>query len=91
MMQREGPVFVTAFNPLVVVIVSIMSFFVLGQGMYLEGVIGLVVSMVGVYAVLWDKHVDDDDKETCFQAVEKEASLAVVVFCRENGDDVSRC
>ena len=105
--------------------------------------------MVGVYAVLWDKHVDDDDKETrcednileavkcCsgnnslsisdkilkigiifnilpkkknslsimptfdeadedvetgkVQAVEKEASLVVVVFCRENGDNVSRC
>ncbi|CAF1800538.1 hypothetical protein Bca4012_028484 [Brassica carinata] len=127
MMQRKGPVFVTAFNPLVVVIVSIMSFFVLGQGIYLEGVIGLVVSMVGVYAVLWDKHVDDDDKETrcednileavkcCsgnnslsisdkilkiadedvetgkVQAVEKEASLAVVIFCCENGDNVSRC
>lgn len=37
MMQRKGPVFVTAFNPLVVVIVSIMSFFVLGQGIYLGG------------------------------------------------------
>jgi drug/metabolite transporter (DMT)-like permease len=37
MMQRKGPVFVTAFNPLIVVIVSIMSFFVLGQGIYLGG------------------------------------------------------
>ncbi|XP_013633690.1 PREDICTED: WAT1-related protein At2g40900-like [Brassica oleracea var. oleracea] len=126
MMQRKGPVFVTAFNPLVVVIVSIMSFFVLGQGIYLGGVIGLVVLMVGIYAVLWGKRVDDDDKETrcednileavkcCsgnnslsimptideadedvetgkVRAVEKEASLGVVVFCRENGDNVSRC
>ena len=82
--------------------------------------------MVGVYAVLWGKHVDDDDKETrcednilvavkcCsvnsdlsmmptidevdedvergkVQAVEKETSLVVVVFCRENVDNVSRC
>ncbi|KAG7643847.1 EamA domain [Arabidopsis suecica] len=64
MMQRKGPVFVTAFNPLIVVIVSIMSFFVLGQGIYLGGVIGVVVLMVGVYAVLWGKHVDDDGQET---------------------------
>ncbi|VVB02944.1 unnamed protein product [Arabis nemorensis] len=63
MMQRKGPVFVTAFNPLVVVIVSIMSFFVLGQGIYLGGVIGVVVLTVGVYAVLWGKHVDDDGEE----------------------------
>ncbi|KAL0720355.1 hypothetical protein Bca4012_034954 [Brassica carinata] len=126
MMQRKGPVFVTAFNPLVVVIVSIMSFFVLGQGIYLGGVIGLVVLTLGVYTVLWGKHVDDDGEEIrrednileavkcCsgsnglsimptideadedvetgkVQAVEKEASLVVVVFCRENVDNVSRC
>ncbi|CAE6042118.1 unnamed protein product [Arabidopsis arenosa] len=64
MIQRKGPVFVTAFNPLVVVIVSIMSFFVLGQGVYLGGVIGVVVLTVGVYAVLWGKHVDDEGEET---------------------------
>lgn len=64
MMQRKGPLFVTAFNPLVVVIVSIMSFFVLGQGIYLGGVIGVVVLTVGVYAVLWGNHVDDDGQET---------------------------
>ncbi|CAL9236393.1 unnamed protein product [Arabidopsis halleri] len=64
MIQRKGPVFVTAFNPLVVVIVSIMSFFVLGQGIYLGGVIGVVVLTGGVYAVLWGKHVDDDGEET---------------------------
>ncbi|KAL1220112.1 WAT1-related protein [Cardamine amara subsp. amara] len=65
MIQRKGPVFVTAFNPLVVIIVSIMSFFVLGQGIYLGGVIGVVVLTMGVYAMLWGKHVDDDDEETC--------------------------
>ncbi|CAH8297113.1 unnamed protein product [Eruca vesicaria subsp. sativa] len=59
MMQRKGPIFVTAFNPLIVVIVSIMSFFVLGQGIYLGGVIGVVVLTTGVYAVLWGKHLDD--------------------------------
>ncbi|KAG2332326.1 hypothetical protein Bca52824_003506, partial [Brassica carinata] len=62
-MQRKGPVFVTAFNPLVVVIVSIMSFFVLEQGIYLGGLIGVVVMTVGVYAVLWGKRVDDVSEE----------------------------
>lgn len=126
MMQRKGPVFVTAFNPFVVIIVSIISFFVLGQGIYLGGVIGLVVLTLGVYAVLWGKHVDDngdeiprennvleavkccsgnnglsimptidetdEDVETGnVQTVEKKGSLVVVVFCRENVDNVSRC
>ncbi|CAN8287048.1 unnamed protein product [Cochlearia groenlandica] len=61
MIQRKGLVFVTSFNPLVVVIVSIISFFVLGQGIYLGGVIGVVVLVVGVYAILWGKHDGEDN------------------------------
>ncbi|KAJ0258270.1 WAT1-related protein [Hirschfeldia incana] len=82
MMQRKGPVFVTAFNPLVVVIVSIMSFFVLGQGIYTGGVIGLVVLTVGVYAVLWGKHVDNDGKEIHHE----ENILEAVKCCGGNND-----
>ncbi|EOA27257.1 hypothetical protein CARUB_v10023376mg [Capsella rubella] len=82
MMQRKGPVFVTAFNPLVVVIVSIMSFFVLGQGIYLGGIIGVVVLTVGVYAVLWGKHVDDDGEETHHQ--EDHNVLEAVKCCSGN-------
>ncbi|CAH8371460.1 unnamed protein product [Eruca vesicaria subsp. sativa] len=81
MMQRKGPVFVTAFNPLVVVIVSIMSFFVLGQGIYLGGVIGVVVLTVGVYAVLWGKHVGDDGEAICLQ---DNTTLEAVKCCSGN-------
>ncbi|CAN8317759.1 unnamed protein product [Cochlearia groenlandica] len=83
MIQRKGPVFVTAFNPLVVVIVSIMSFFVLGQGIYLGGVIGVVILTVGVYALLWGKHVDDDNVE-----IDHEVNVLEVVKCCI-GDDNS--
>ncbi|CAN7062844.1 hypothetical protein IGI04_016933 [Brassica rapa subsp. trilocularis] len=81
MMQRKGPVFVTAFNPLVVVIVSIMSFFVLGQGTYLGGGIGVVVLTVGVYTVLWAKHVDDDGEAICR---EDNTTLEAVKCCSGN-------
>ncbi|CAN6835785.1 hypothetical protein Bca4012_034345 [Brassica carinata] len=81
MMQRKGPVFVTAFNPLVVVIVSIMSFFVLGQGTYLGGGIGVVVLTVGVYTVLWAKHLDDDGEAIC---CEDNTTLEAVKCCSGN-------
>ncbi|CAH2058583.1 unnamed protein product [Thlaspi arvense] len=86
MMQRKGPVFVTAFNPLVVVIVSIMSFFVLGQGIYLGGVIGVVVLTVGVYAVLWGKHVDDDGEVTLARL---EDNVLEAVKCCSGNNGVS--
>ncbi|KFK42327.1 hypothetical protein AALP_AA2G241800 [Arabis alpina] len=85
MIQRKGPVFVTAFNPLVVVIVSIMSFFVLGQGIYLGGVVGVVVLTVGVYAVLWGKHVDDD----CGEMRPEDNVLEAVKCCSVNINGLS--
>uniref|UniRef100_A0A1J3E424 WAT1-related protein n=1 Tax=Noccaea caerulescens TaxID=107243 RepID=A0A1J3E424_NOCCA len=84
MMQRKGPVFVTAFNPLVVVIVSIMSFFVLGQGIYLGGVIGVVVLTVGVYAVLWGKHVDDEG-----EAIRREDKVLEAIKCCSGNNGLS--
>ncbi|KAG2290724.1 hypothetical protein Bca52824_050328 [Brassica carinata] len=81
MMQRKGPVFVTAFNPLVVVIVSIMNFFVLRQGIYLGGVIGVIVLIVGVYFVLWGKHVDHDGEAICSQ---DNTTLEAIKCCSGN-------
>ncbi|KAJ0259421.1 WAT1-related protein [Hirschfeldia incana] len=81
MMQRKGPVFVTAFNPLIVVIVSIMSFFVLGHGIYLGGVIGVIILMVGVYAVLWGKHVDNEGEAVCCDG---NTTLEVIPCCSGN-------
>ncbi|CAN7115893.1 unnamed protein product [Brassica rapa subsp. narinosa] len=97
MMQRKGPVFVTAFNPLVFVIVSIMSFFVLEQGIYLGGVLGVVVLTVGVYAVLWGKHVDDISEElyrednTVLEAVKccsRNSGLSIMPKIKEPDEDV---
>ncbi|KAJ4904012.1 WAT1-related protein [Raphanus sativus] len=85
MMQRKGPVFVTAFNPLIVVIVLIMSFFVLGQGIYRGGVIGVIVLTVGVYVVLWGKHVDDDGEARCSQ----DNTILEAVKCCSGNNGVS--
>lgn len=57
-MKSKGPVFVTAFNPLSMVIVAILSSFVLSEVMYLGRVIGAVVIVTGLYMVLWGKSKD---------------------------------
>ncbi|KAM7254851.1 hypothetical protein ACFE04_020092 [Oxalis oulophora] len=58
-MKEKGPVFVTAFSPLCMVIVSIMSSIILGEQMYLGRVIGAIVIIGGLYLVVWGKAKED--------------------------------
>ncbi|XVE99521.1 hypothetical protein REPUB_Repub03eG0206200 [Reevesia pubescens] len=57
-MQTRGPVFVTSFNPLSMVIVAILSSFIFSEILYLGRVIGAIVIVIGLYLVLWGKRKD---------------------------------
>ncbi|EOY18238.1 Nodulin MtN21 /EamA-like transporter family protein [Theobroma cacao] len=57
-MKARGPVFVTAFNPLTMVIVAILGSFVLSEVLYSGRVIGAIVIVIGLYLVLWGKSKD---------------------------------
>ncbi|KAL6574758.1 hypothetical protein OROMI_012043 [Orobanche minor] len=57
-MKERGPVFVTAFSPLSMVIVAILSSFILAEQMYLGRVVGAIVIVMGLYFVVWGKNKD---------------------------------
>ncbi|KAL0375179.1 UNVERIFIED_CONTAM: WAT1-related protein [Sesamum radiatum] len=57
-MKERGPVFVTAFSPLSMVMVAIMSSFILAEQMFLGRVVGAIVIVVGLYFVVWGKKKD---------------------------------
>ncbi|XP_004147717.2 WAT1-related protein At2g39510 [Cucumis sativus] len=57
-MQIKGPVFVTAFNPLSMIFVAIMSSFILSEIMLLGRIVGAVTIITGLYLVLWGKRKD---------------------------------
>ncbi|KAH6819324.1 nodulin MtN21 /EamA-like transporter family protein [Perilla frutescens var. frutescens] len=62
-MQKRGPVFVTAFSPLMMVIVAIMGIFILAENIYVGGVLGAVLIVIGLYSVLWGKYKEFKEKE----------------------------
>ncbi|KAK6944487.1 EamA domain [Dillenia turbinata] len=62
-MQAKGPVFVTAFSPLMMIIVAIMGSFILAEKIYLGGVLGSVLIVAGLYFVLWGKHKEQKERE----------------------------
>ncbi|XP_074282251.1 WAT1-related protein At2g39510-like isoform X2 [Silene latifolia] len=51
--KAKGPVFVTMFNPLSTILVAIISFFILGEKLYVGRIIGAVVVILGMYLFLW--------------------------------------
>ncbi|XP_057414839.1 WAT1-related protein At5g07050-like [Lotus japonicus] len=57
--KEKGPVFATAFSPLMMVFVAIMGFFILAEKLYLGGVIGAILIATGLYSVLWGKHKEE--------------------------------
>ncbi|XP_020205471.1 WAT1-related protein At2g37460 [Cajanus cajan] len=57
-MQTRGPVFVTAFSPLGMVIVAIMGFYFLSEQVFLGRLIGAIIICLGLYVVVWGKSKD---------------------------------
>ncbi|KAL7261073.1 hypothetical protein ACSBR1_006676 [Camellia fascicularis] len=62
-LKKKGPIFVTMFKPLGIVIAVIMGVSFLGDSLYLGSVIGAVIIVVGFYAVVWGKAKDEKTVE----------------------------
>ncbi|XP_054799131.1 WAT1-related protein At4g08290-like [Prosopis cineraria] len=60
-MRRMGPVFVTAFNPLRMIIVTSLACLLLSEQLHLGSIIGGVVVSVGLYLVAWGKYREFKD------------------------------
>ncbi|MED6201903.1 hypothetical protein PIB30_099735 [Stylosanthes scabra] len=56
--QMRGPLFVSIFNPLMLVLVAVVASFMLDEQLYLGSVIGSVMIVCGLYTVLWGKNKD---------------------------------
>lgn len=56
--KERGPVFVTAFNPLCMVIVAVLGSLILAEEIHLGRLIGAVIIVIGLYAVVWGKSKD---------------------------------
>jgi drug/metabolite transporter (DMT)-like permease len=61
--QKTGPVFASAFSPLMMIIVAVMGSFILSEKIFLGGVLGAVLIVMGLYSVLWGKHKEAQEKE----------------------------
>ncbi|KAJ1404535.1 EamA domain [Sesbania bispinosa] len=82
-MQKRGPVFVTAFSPLMMIIVAIMGTFILAEKIYLGAIMGAVLIVIGLYSVLWGKYKEQGEK-----TIEAVTETETVKCCNGNLETV---
>ncbi|KAH9767797.1 WAT1-related protein [Citrus sinensis] len=58
LMKRKGPVFVSSFNPLSMVIIAILGSFFIAEELFLGRIVGAIVIVIGLYMVLWGRSKD---------------------------------
>ncbi|KAM3244112.1 hypothetical protein ACQJBY_055807 [Aegilops geniculata] len=56
--RQRGPVFVTAFNPLCMIVTAVMGSIILKEEITVGSVIGAVIIVVGLYFLIWGKSKD---------------------------------
>lgn len=56
----RGPVFVTAFSPLAMIITAILGAIVLAEQVHLGSLIGAIIIVIGLYSVVWGKSKDQN-------------------------------
>lgn len=78
-MKEKGPFFVTAFNPLGMVIVAIVSSFALAERLVLGRVVGAFIIVLGLYLIIWGKSKDS--------SLSSSKSNDVEMFDKETSDD----
>ncbi|CAN6289101.1 unnamed protein product [Urochloa humidicola] len=86
--KKKGPVFVTMFNPLLTVMVTILAYFIFGEKLYIGSVIGGILVILGLYMLLWGKDRDQEHKTTKEQDseldCEKQATIGHVSAARND-------
>ncbi|KAK4481295.1 hypothetical protein RD792_012180 [Penstemon davidsonii] len=84
--KARGPVFVTAFSPLSMIITAVLGAIVLAEQVHLGSIIGAAIIVVGLYSVVWgkikensalDKLTHDESKAQDLPVVDKKISNIV--------------
>jgi drug/metabolite transporter (DMT)-like permease len=85
--KKRGPLFASVFNPLMLLVVAVLSSLLLGEKLYLGSALGAVLIVVGLYAVLWGKGREADNDVTTKVS---ELPLPIVTTDDDDDDDGTR-
>lgn len=92
--KTMGPVIVTAFNPVRMIIVTALAYIILSEQLFLGSIIGAIVVVLGLYLVVWGKskeykarnHVDMPPSPTKDSLQDQQQQLPVTAPRNESND-----
>ncbi|XWS46331.1 hypothetical protein CRYUN_Cryun14cG0056300 [Craigia yunnanensis] len=70
--EQKGPVFTSAFTPLVQIFVSMFDFSILHGQIYFGSVIGSILVIIGLYTLLWGRNSEAEETNQLKQPQVKE-------------------
>ncbi|KAH7567883.1 hypothetical protein ACOSP7_009885 [Xanthoceras sorbifolium] len=69
--KERGPVFVTSFSPLCMIITAVLGALVLGELIHLGSIFGAILIVFGLYTVVWGKSKDRKSSAESLMTPEK--------------------
>ncbi|KAG4991131.1 hypothetical protein JHK87_024588 [Glycine soja] len=81
-MRKKGPLYVAMFKPIGIIFAVIMGIAFLGDSIYLGSVLGVAITVIGFYVVIWGKS-QEQAKEEC-EVYDDSESYSPVVPLLEN-------
>ncbi|KAI3937647.1 hypothetical protein MKW98_027989 [Papaver atlanticum] len=93
-MKKRGPVFASAFSPLMMIIVAILGSFILAEKIFLGGILGGILIVAGLYSVLWGKFKEYQENKLAkeipevIKGVNAPGSIMIIEDIESNDDDV---
>ncbi|KAL2907048.1 hypothetical protein RDABS01_005758 [Bienertia sinuspersici] len=72
--RTKGPLFVSIFSPVCLVVVTLVGTLILGDKLYLGSVLGSIVIVLGLYAVVWAKSKEKESIQ-CYRRERARNSL----------------
>ncbi|XP_058764603.1 uncharacterized protein LOC131638057 [Vicia villosa] len=85
-MKEKGPVFLTTFNPLCMVIAAVVSFFLFGEEILLGRAIGAFILCLGLFSVVWGKSGDINNSSRAKDEMNSEELKEA--HCENSGDEL---
>ncbi|MBA0849734.1 hypothetical protein Goshw_020047 [Gossypium schwendimanii] len=62
--RERGPVFVSSFSPLCMIITAALGAIILAEKLHLGSILGAIIIVLGLYTVVWGKSKDGKNTET---------------------------
>uniref|UniRef100_A0A5B6YH78 WAT1-related protein n=1 Tax=Davidia involucrata TaxID=16924 RepID=A0A5B6YH78_DAVIN len=78
--QMRGPLFVSVFNPLMLILVAIAGSLLLDEKLHLGSVLGAVLIVIGLYVVLWGKREEMERIDQLMPSKSSRESERIEVF-----------